>query len=177
MRTLLLATLLLLSACGKEVVSRSVFVEKAVVDQDMTCDVFDVPAGPIDFSALSSLGQIQVDRLDIPLTTGSFKPFLNTSFSSKLDNFGIDCNATLHIKESNTYTLYLSSDDGSNLFLDKTLVIDNSGDHAPLKKSFSTFLLAGRYPLRINYYNRTGQKQLILSIKKTGSSFEEAAQF
>jgi beta-glucosidase len=59
--------------------------------------------------------------------------------------------------KSGEYTFELSSDDGSRLFIDDKLVIDNWGDHAPQAMRGKIQLTAGQqYALRVEYYNATG---------------------
>ncbi len=58
---------------------------------------------------------------------------------------------------SGRFTLSLESDDGSRLYVDGRLVIDNWGDHAALTKSATLDLVAGKpRDIRIEYYQHAG---------------------
>ena len=46
----------------------------------------------------------------------------------------------------------LTSDDGSQLFIDDQLVIDNDGNHPPITRHGTVELSAGRHQLRIVYF-------------------------
>ena len=59
------------------------------------------------------------------------------------DYFGVNWTGQLKIEESGEYTFYLTSDDGSWLYIDGQLVIDNGGLHAPREKSATVHLTKG----------------------------------
>jgi len=69
----------------------------------------------------------------------------------------------LLVREEGVYTLSLSSDDGSRLYLDGSLVVDNDGDHMMSTLSVSLPLSAGLHGLRVEYYENTGEAGLELS--------------
>jgi beta-glucosidase len=69
------------------------------------------------------------------------------------DNYSIRWTGRLTPPKSGLYVLALRSDDGSRLYLDGKLVIDNWGDHAPTLKTAEIELSAGHaYDLRLEYY-------------------------
>lgn len=70
-----------------------------------------------------------------------------------VDHFAIRWTGTLTPPQSGMYTLALRSDDGSRLYLDGKLVVDNWGDHAPTLKTAEIELKAGQaYDLRLDYF-------------------------
>jgi beta-glucosidase len=69
------------------------------------------------------------------------------------DEFSARWTGKLTPPRSGYYILALRSDDGSRLYLDGKLVVDNWGDHAPTLKTSEVELQAGRsYDLRVEYY-------------------------
>ena len=69
------------------------------------------------------------------------------------DDFSIRWTGKLTPPQSGRYLLALRSDDGSRLYLDGKLVVDNWGDHAPTLKTAEIELVAGKaYALRLEYY-------------------------
>ena len=78
------------------------------------------------------------------------------------DNFGLVMEGMVEIKEEGYYIFVLSSDDGSRLFLDNQLLIDNNGLHGSVDKSYIVPLRKGFYPLRIEYFQKDGGRQLRL---------------
>ena len=85
----------------------------------------------------------------------------NTDFVLIFDGF-------IKINKTGVYTFYLSSDDGSKLFIDRKMLIDNNGVHGTIEKSGQIALAEGFYPLRINYFQGIGGKNLKVYIKGPG---------
>lgn len=66
--------------------------------------------------------------------------------------FAIQYRGMIYIKESGTYKFRLLSDDGSKLYIDSELIIDNDGLHSPKSKEESVYFSKGEYPIRIDYF-------------------------
>jgi len=73
-----------------------------------------------------------------------------------LGAFGAEITGCLAVPVDGTYEFRLNSDDGSMLYIDGGLVVDNGGAHSPLPKSDSTFLTAGVHPFRVEFYEDFG---------------------
>ncbi len=88
--------------------------------------------------------------------------------------FGMVLHSTMKIKQSNCYEFILNSDDGSKLWIDGQLIIDNDGDHRMTLKRDSVHLLPGEYDVKIWYFqaypNRFG---FIFDSKNTGLDCRE----
>jgi len=78
------------------------------------------------------------------------------------DQFGISLYGFIKIEKDGEYTFYLNSDDGSKLFLNNSLLIDNDGAHGSKDVSAKTILKAGKYPINILYFENTGSQSLSL---------------
>lgn len=76
------------------------------------------------------------------------------------DHFGLDIFGFIEIDEEGEYTFYLTSDDGSNLYIDNKIVVYHDGTHAPTEKSGKVYLDSGRYPFKIFYFERGGGQDL-----------------
>jgi hypothetical protein len=79
------------------------------------------------------------------------------------DKFSVRWTGKLRIPESGHYNFYLNSDDGSRLYLDGKLVVDNWSDHGPLEKSGSVDLKAGTAAIRVEYFDARGGALIRLS--------------
>jgi len=66
--------------------------------------------------------------------------------------FGIQYRGVISVRESGLYRFRLLSDDGSKLFIDSVLIIDNDGTHSPRSKSGEIYLSPGTYPIRVDYF-------------------------
>jgi beta-glucosidase len=70
-----------------------------------------------------------------------------------LDHFAIRWSGTLTPPQTARYMLALRSDDGSRLYLDGKVVVDNWGDHPPTLKTAEVDLVAGQtYEIRLDYF-------------------------
>ena len=72
-----------------------------------------------------------------------------------------------------TYTFRLHSDDGSYLFIDGTLVIENDGKHKPESRLGSIALGAGSHQLRLLYAQTTDRMALQLFVRRPGERAEQ----
>ncbi|MEH0824354.1 MULTISPECIES: family 16 glycoside hydrolase [unclassified Micromonospora] len=76
----------------------------------------------------------------------------------------------VNISQAGSYTFRLTSDDGSKLTIDDTVVVNHDGLHGPTAKEGSVTLTAGLHPLRIDHFERDGGQQITLEWKTPGSS-------
>jgi len=84
------------------------------------------------------------------------------------DNWGMILEGNLQIDKAGEYTFHLNSDDGSKLYLDDQLVIDNDGDHSVLDLSGKVKLAAGARRLRIEFFEAGAEAILELDIEGPG---------
>ncbi len=74
----------------------------------------------------------------------------------KADKFGLVLKGMIEIPATALYTFYLNSNDGSKLYIDGKLVIDNDGLHGALEKEGQIDLSEGKHSLRITYFQAGG---------------------
>lgn len=85
--------------------------------------------------------------------------------------FAIDYAGRFWITNPGMYTFALLSDDGSKLYIDDQVVVDNDGVHAPLEKNGSVELAGGLHRIRVSYFQ--GPKwQVALVLKIAGPGQE-----
>src|SRR5690606_1613628 len=72
------------------------------------------------------------------------------------DNTVVRFGTTIQVEKEERFTFYTNSDDGSKLWVDNTLVVDNDGDHGVVEKSGSITLKPGTYPLEVVWFNGGG---------------------
>jgi alpha-glucosidase (family GH31 glycosyl hydrolase) len=68
------------------------------------------------------------------------------------NDYAVVYNAYLNVPADGKYTFYLTSDDGSKLYIDNQLVVDNDGDHAFVQKSGVVNLKKGLLPIRVEFF-------------------------
>jgi outer membrane protein assembly factor BamB len=79
------------------------------------------------------------------------------------NNFGIIFKGYILIPDDDIYTFYLTSNDGSKLYINNEEVLDNDGLHTALEKSAKIALQAGEYPFMVKYFQEGGSKALKMS--------------
>lgn len=81
------------------------------------------------------------------------------------DMFGIIFISTLMVSEAGCYEFHLESDDGSILWIEDHIIIDNDSLHSMKVMRDSLFLKPGSYPVKVWYYNGfPSQLGLILNV-------------
>ncbi len=78
-------------------------------------------------------------------------------------NQGFIFKGFIYIQKDGTYTFYLSSNDGSRLYLDDNLAINNDGAHGTKEESVKLSLEKGFHKLSLSYFQLGGKSNLILS--------------
>jgi hypothetical protein len=85
------------------------------------------------------------------------------------DNWGMVFEGDFQVDQSGDYTFYLNSDDGSKLYIDDQLVINNDGDHSLLELNNTTTLTAGLHKLRLEFFEAGGEAVLELDFAGPGT--------
>lgn len=115
-----------------------------------------------NYALIPSYIRDNVGSINFTSTTGAF------ATSGRTDNVGAVFDGFINITTPGLYTISLSSDDGSKLFLGDTLLINHDGLHGMSARSASLGLAAGAHRTRIEYFERTGSAGLILSLQGPG---------
>jgi len=83
-------------------------------------------------------------------------------------NYSIEWMGYLFIEEAGVYEFTTASDDGSVVFIDNILVVDNGGFHALREVSGEIFLLPGFHSIWIRYCQGEGADTLLFKAFKQG---------
>jgi hypothetical protein len=90
----------------------------------------------------------------------------------RLEWFAIDYRGKFWIDKPGEYRWELMSDDGSMLYVDDNLVIDNGGLHAPQTRTGTTRLSGGIHSIRVPYFQGIKyQVALVLKIAPPGEKY------
>ncbi len=101
-----------------------------------------------------------------PTLTGT-TPNFNITVANASVNFALNFTGYINVPSDGQYTFYTNSDDGSNLYIDNVLVVNNNGVHAALEKSGTIGLKAGMHAISISYFQAAGGQSLIISYSST----------
>ena len=84
------------------------------------------------------------------------------------DQFGLVFEGLLDVPGDGIYYFATRSDDGSQLFVDGQLVVDNDGEHAPVATSGEIALAKGRHALRLTFFENRGGEELAVEWEGPG---------
>ncbi|WP_426000508.1 alkaline phosphatase family protein [Caulobacter sp. DWR1-3-2b1] len=114
----------------------------------VTYRVYLLPEGPVrlpDFSRLQPAAsgkshELTTDGLTLP----------------RGDSVAVAFDGYLHLTAAGAYNFALASDDGSKLYIDGKLVVDNDGDHGVIMANGSINLQSGKHAIRVEWFNGGG---------------------
>lgn len=86
------------------------------------------------------------------------------------DNFAVRYTGFVDVPANGEYTFYTSSDDGSQLFIGSTLVVDNNGAHGTQERSGKIGLQKGKHAFTLTFFENTGDQVLTASYAGPGIS-------
>ncbi len=85
---------------------------------------------------------------------------MNVPQKLQADGFALRFTGSIQIPASGKYMFTISSDDGSRLYLDNKLLINNDGMHVMTEKQGAVDLQAGSYPIVVTYFDNGGNDGL-----------------
>jgi hypothetical protein len=91
-----------------------------------------------------------------PLSSGTTFEFRVGDIPKRKDYFAIRYKTWLQTDTTGTYKFYALSDDGSKLYINEKMVVDNDGGHGPLERTGSVELSKGRHEMVVEYFNQGG---------------------
>ena len=122
---------------------------------------YEAPAGST-FSQLPAFASLT------PQQTGVAATFDVASQRQRTYGYALRYTGYVTVPTDGVYTFTTGSDDGSQLFIGSTLVVDNDGNHSLLERSGSIGLKAGTHALTVTYYQDGGGDQLNVSYEGPG---------
>jgi hypothetical protein len=102
-----------------------------------------------NFATLRPVGYVYTYALNVPnrLWTEGMP-----GITDRIEWFAIDYEADFWIAKAAKYRFRLTSDDGSRLYIDGRMVIDNDGVHSATEMGGSATLDAGMHHMRVSYF-------------------------
>jgi len=86
------------------------------------------------------------------------------------NDFGFRYFAQLEVPKTGEYKFFLTSDDGSQLIIDDSIIIDNDGLHGAITHSALTQLNAGLHRIEVVFFQNTGGQRL--NVEWQGPEFD-----
>jgi uncharacterized protein (DUF1684 family) len=96
-----------------------------------------------------------------PIKSGNIT---NVDLSPRIiqDNYAFKFSGFINVPEDGIYTFYTTSDDGSQLYIGNTLVVNNDGLHGAIEASGNIGLKTGKHALVVTYFERLGNASLVV---------------
>lgn len=108
-----------------------------------------------DFNSITALKSIKVDNFTL-------EPRMHD------DYYGFTFEGMIEIPEDGVYDFYTDSDDGSELYIDDSLVVDNDGLHGPEEQGNDVPLSKGFHKIKVSYFEKGGGDVLKVYYKAPG---------
>ncbi|MSU33774.1 MAG: hypothetical protein EXS36_01410 [Pedosphaera sp.] len=89
-------------------------------------------------------------------------PTVDPKVTTRSGDFGLRFQGVLDVPSEGDYTFWLNSDDGSQLFLDGSRLIDNDGEHGLAERSVKASLPAGPHSFTLLFFQNGGGYELDL---------------
>jgi len=83
----------------------------------------------------------------------------------KDEYYAIEFTGYIKIAKDDVYKLFIESDDGSNLYIDGKLLIDNDGLHGAVEKNGTVALAKGLHKIKVEFFQKTGGNDVKVSIE------------
>jgi hypothetical protein len=128
-----------------------------------------LPAHLPHFAKLKPAGMIYTSELNVPP-----RDFAEgfPGVTGRYEWFAIDYTGRFWIETPGEYRFELTSDDGSKLYIDGRMTIDNDGEHEPRTRTGAVTLAAGIHRIRVSYFQgRRYLVALVLRVAGPGQDF------
>ncbi|MCM8529103.1 MAG: PA14 domain-containing protein, partial [Lentisphaeraceae bacterium] len=115
---------------------------------------------PTNFAGMSAVETAAVPNVDI-------------NVSDRDERYAMSFDGFIEITQEGDYSFFLSSDDGSKLYINGVEVIDNDGLHGNREVSTETplTLTAGKHAIRVEFFEKYGAQ--ILNLEYSGPDSED----
>lgn len=130
----------------------NVFGEKDEHINNFTGTIYFIPENTQklpDFNKLTPVGKIYTNSLDVEEQNFE-KGF--PGVTNRFEYFAIDYKGEFYLKDTSVYCFVLGSDDGSKLFIDDSLLIDNDYQHWLIYVYKYIWLKKGLHKIEVQYY-------------------------
>ena len=124
-----------------------------------------------DFEVYSGTWSVLPDFSALTPTESGQSSTISVAVTTRTDHFGLVFTQTIQVPIDGNYDFMTTSDDGSRLYLDGALIVDNDGLHAPVTRINSVFLTAGPHALRVEFFERGGGQVLDVAYQSGNSGF------
>lgn len=115
-----------------------------------------------NYNTITPVKTGEINNFDISI----YKTIKSTS-GARDDRFSFEFDGKIRVEDPGNYTFYTKSDDGSQLFINGTLIVDNDGLHGSGPEPFGSVTLpVGLHDIRVTYFEQGGSE--VLEVRYAG---------
>ncbi|MBI3854250.1 MAG: hypothetical protein HY293_01015 [Planctomycetes bacterium] len=136
----------------------------------LIAEFFNIGKAMEDFPTVAAERKPDLRRIDRKINfEQTTETFPGTTMS---DHFYVRWTGKIRIPKDGHFTFFTESDDGSRLWIDGKVVVDNGGLHAMEEKSGDVNLKAGDHDLKLELFENDGEVGCKLSWESSGTNKE-----
>jgi cytochrome c len=137
-------------------------MEKIPSAPGLLVKVFNLPGNPETLDKVNFKAKPVAEAIAGTVDAGA------EEFGDLKENFAIEASGYLFLEKDDNVLFQIGSDDGSRVYLDGKLLIDNDGLHGMDGKEAEVALRAGYHPIRIEYFQGGGGRGIQLKWARSG---------
>jgi putative membrane-bound dehydrogenase-like protein len=88
--------------------------------------------------------------------------------ASQKNNYALRHTGFIDVPRAGEWTFFLTSDDGSRMFIGDQMIVNNDGQHAPVEKSGTSLLGAGKHPITVDFFQAGAGASLTFEVEGPG---------
>ncbi len=129
-----------------------------------------IPSGSVTYRYYEGTWDALPDFCALSPVVSGRMPRITLDSARREDNFGLQFETVIEVLEDDVYAFTIGSDDGSRLFIDDRLIVDNEGMHGMKAARGVVPLAAGNHRIRVDYFERSGLQGLEIKWMKRGEN-------
>jgi alpha-L-rhamnosidase len=112
-----------------------------------------------------------------PVAGGTAYRFSLTKIDVPKHDFILQMTSWIELDKEGDYTFYITSNDGSKLYINDKLFVDNDGEHGAKEMSNTIHLAKGRHKIGVEYFNGGGGKVLSVSYSSADIPYQPLPEY
>ena len=117
--------------------------------------------------------RIRSGLTSLPTRTGIVSQISYREIETNKSAYSLQFLASITIETEGEYTFYTGSNDGSMLYINNQLVVNNGGDHGYQEESGKIFLTKGKHFIEVGYFQVGGGQDLFVFYEGPGIEKQE----
>jgi len=126
----------------------------------------------LEFAYTEAAFQSAREVAEAPATRRGRTPRVQLTGEERAEDFGLRLDGYLKVPADDLYVFELTSDDGSQLYLNNDVVIDHDGWHGATGKTGTIALASGHHRMRVLFFQGGGGRDLALRVRRADGPFE-----